>query len=114
MTNPLDPPTNLESAVAGGFFDIVERLHNEANVSEELHPGDSDIAVMREAADDIVQLRERLYLIRKENMALRSKIADFLNHEIAAAIGHLDEASELTRKKLRAHVREIIQTPHVD
>lgn len=37
--------------------DIVERLHIEANASEELNPEDSDHPVMREAAAEITALR---------------------------------------------------------
>lgn len=32
------------------IYTLVERLRQEANATEELHPGDSEIAVMREAA----------------------------------------------------------------
>lgn len=40
--------------------DIVELLRFEAQVTEELHPQNSEITVMREAADVIVMLRTEL------------------------------------------------------
>lgn len=45
--------------------DIVARLRAEADASEELSPSDSDIEVMRQAADVIEQLREKLDAARK-------------------------------------------------
>lgn len=39
--------------------DIVGLLRGEANVSEELHPGNSEIQVMRDAADEIERMRAR-------------------------------------------------------
>jgi hypothetical protein len=92
--------------------DLPSRLRGEANATEELHPEDSEIEVMREAADEIERLWTKIYEVRQENEKLRTRIADFHNHELAEAIGHIEEAAETTRKKLRAHVREIMQTPH--
>lgn len=39
-------------------IDIVDALRTEASVSEELHPDDSEIQVMRDAADEIERLRK--------------------------------------------------------
>lgn len=38
-------------------MDIVEQIRAEANATEELHPEDSEIAVMRNAAYEIERLR---------------------------------------------------------
>ena len=38
---------------------LVERLRMEANTTEELHPEDSEIAVMREAADELERLERQ-------------------------------------------------------
>lgn len=45
--------------------DIVKLLRVEAACTEELHPGDSDILVMRQAADEIERLRKAITAAHK-------------------------------------------------
>jgi hypothetical protein len=57
--------------------DIVELLRLEANATEELHPDDSEIEVMRNAANEI----ERLRCICNESIERCAKVADNKEYE---------------------------------
>ena len=55
--------------------DLPNRLRIEASASEELHPGDSEISVMREAADLIEGLRAALTEAKRTIRALHGSAA---------------------------------------
>lgn len=55
--------------------DLPTRLRGEANASEELHPGDSEIETMREAATLIERLMDALTEAKRTIMALHGKTA---------------------------------------
>lgn len=55
--------------------DIVNRLRDEAQATAELHPEDSEIEVMREAATEIERLRDAL----ERSVVLQSHYAGCLN-----------------------------------
>lgn len=71
--------------------DIVELLRTEANATEELHPEDSEIEVMRTAANEIERLRKAIGGARAQLYAVHSvDQVPFLKGAIGAALQVLE------------------------
>jgi hypothetical protein len=76
----------------GSQASLVAQLRNEANITEEFHPDDSEIDVMRRAADEIERLEGALHDERMEHGLLqellsRPEIDDFWEGIVCEA-GH--------------------------
>ena len=68
---------------------LVERLLMEANASEELHPGDSDIETMREAAaalTDLLSAAKRLSALADDIWVKMSDTEFRASREVYAAL----------------------------
>lgn len=65
-------------------MDLVERLRQEAMASEELHPGDSEIEVMRQAASRIEYLEGSLKaVLESRNVAVDAWVERYTKAEAA-------------------------------
>ena len=73
--------------------ELAETLRREADASEELHPQDSEIAVMREAADAIPALFAELETTRAQVAGMRTALEGML----AIRNGDIAEAAERVR-----------------
>ena len=70
----------------GEMRTIIQALLAEANASEELHPGDSDIAVMREAAQTI---KRHARALKAAAYALRSYQAGNSSPDLAEEVAEI-------------------------
>jgi hypothetical protein len=74
--------------------DITKRLREEAACTEELHPGDSEISVMREAEREIEMLRKERNELWADLAALREATRIRLSKKARHGLGEMLEAME--------------------
>lgn len=95
-------------ATDNDLLNIAEKLRREAAVTEELHPDDSEIEVMREAADVIETLWDERATLRRRIDDLKQAIAQFHNHDVPMAFDAVAEIIDRERKKVRRLTRELL------
>ena len=81
---------------------LPESLRREATATEELHPEDSEIAVMREAADEIERLEAENTVFGEHCAAMNNLHRHRFDEAVTAAVDKFFKAATWPREALKA------------